>query len=131
MVVDDAAVSAVSAGSGRRATLAGQRRRVIGVDLRAECPVGADRVVAEGRSGATGTHLWLSAFGTPDAGGAAGGDGRARLRLRFVARRDDVHVTDEAICELLAGLAGRLRWSELTKLEEFDGVPTFVPLPSL
>jgi hypothetical protein len=51
----------------------------------------------------------------------------AELQLRFVARRDDVHLTDEAICELLDQLAGRIRWSQLVKLEEFDGVSVLEP----
>ncbi|MHB1712311.1 MAG: hypothetical protein ACYCV7_13070 [Acidimicrobiales bacterium] len=119
----------VSDGSVRRATPAA-RRRVIGVDLWAECQAGADRAVAQGRSVAARTHLRLSAFGDPGACSAVAGDERARLWLRFVAREDDVYVTDEAICDLLAGLAGRLRWSKLVKLEELDGAPVFVPLVS-
>lgn len=113
----------------RRTTQVGRCWRVIGVDLWAECPAGGDRVVAQGRSVAERTHLKLSAFSAPEAGAVAG-DERARLWLRFVAREDDVYVTDEAICELLTGLAGRLRWSKLTKLEEIDGAPAFVPLVS-
>lgn len=85
------------------------------------------------RSAATATHLRLAAVleehrdeGTPEDGNEDG-----VLRLRFLARRDEVHVTDEAIWELLVRLPGRLRWSRLTKLEEFDGVPSFAPLPAL
>ncbi|MHB1516963.1 MAG: hypothetical protein ACYCVN_11905 [Acidimicrobiales bacterium] len=121
----------VSGGPGRRANQVGRCWRVIGVDLWAECPAGADRAVAQGRSVAERTHLKLTAFSAPEAGGAVAGDERARLWLRFVAREDDVYVTDEAICELLTGLAGRLRWSRLTKLEELDGAPAFAPLSSL
>lgn len=128
MLVDNMTVSAEL---GRGATSGGQRRRVVGVDLWAECPQGADAVVAEGLSGATGTHLRLSAFTISDTGEATKSDEIAELGLRFVARRDDVHVTDEAICELLAKLSGRLRWSKLSKLEEFDGVAAFAALDSL
>ncbi|MHB8191350.1 MAG: hypothetical protein ACYDHP_13215 [Ferrimicrobium sp.] len=99
-----------------------QRRRVIGFDVWAESPLGDERLVARARDGAIGTHLRLvAAVDEADVG----------VRLRFAARQDDVHVTDEAICELLSRLTSRLRWSELVKLEEFDGVPAFVSLPLL
>ena len=108
------------------------RRRVIGIDVWAEYPLGDQHLIAQARSGAMGTHLFLAAAVTAsDSGVTTHGDGDAELKLRFVARQDDVHVTDEAICELLERLALRLRWSKLTKLEEFDGVPAFAPLPSL
>jgi hypothetical protein len=107
-----------------------QRRRVVGVDVWAECPFGDKEAVARARAAADGTHLRLdAAFSEVDSYRMAGGSGLAGTRLRFVAREEDVHVTDQAICELLAGLAGRVKWSELAKLEEFDGVPAFVPLP--
>ncbi|MHB8244448.1 MAG: hypothetical protein ACYDGN_03690 [Acidimicrobiales bacterium] len=121
----------VSGGPGLRATQVGRCWRVIGIDLWAECPADADWAIAQGRSVAEGTHLKLIASSAPEAGGGAAGDERTRLWLRFVAREDDVYVTDEAICELLTGLAGRLRWSKLVKLEELGGVPAFVPLVSL
>lgn len=127
LLADDVTVS----GEPGRASRVGRCWRVIGVDLWAECPAGTDRAVAQGRSVAERTHLKLSAFSAPEAGGTVTGDERFRLWLRFVAREDDVYVTDEAICELLTGLAGRLRWSKLTKLEELDGAPAFVPLVSL
>ena len=85
------------------------------------------------RCAATATHLRLAAVleECRDEGARDGGDEDGELRLRFLARRDDVHVTDEAIWELLCRLSGRLRWSRLAKLEEFDGVPSFAPLPAL
>jgi hypothetical protein len=78
------------------------------------------------------TYLRLvAAFDGADSTGTGQGSNHAGMQLRFVVRRDDVHVTDEAICELLNQLAGRMQWSELVKLEEFDGAPAFSPLPSL
>ena len=52
------------------------------------------------------------------------------LRLRFVSRLDDVHLTDEAICELIACMPGNLRWVRLDKLEEIDGEAAFLALPA-
>ena len=108
------------------------RRRVIGVDMWAECPLGSEQAVAQARLGAMNTYLRLvAAVDEADSAGTDQGSNHAGMQLRFVAHRDDVHVTDEAICELLNQLADRLRWSKLVKLEEFDGVPAFAPLPSL
>lgn len=82
---------------------------------------------------AAGTHLRLAAVSEERRDETAPEDDNNDfvLRVRFVARRDDVHLTDEAIWELLSGLSGRLRWSRLAKLEELDGVPNFAPLPAL
>ncbi len=127
-IEEDATLTAWRAPLGHTA----RRRRVIGVDVWAEYPLGDQHLTAQARAGAMGTHLFLVAAVTgSDSGVTRHGDGEAALRLRFVARQDDVHLTDEAICELLARLALRLRWSKLAKLEEFDGVPAFAPLPSL
>ena len=106
------------------------RRRVIGVDVLAEYPLGYKQLIDQARSGAMGTHLRLVA-GIDETDVKDGSEGNEYFRLRFLARRDDVHVTDDAIFELLAQLTVRLRWSELIKLEEFDGVPAFVALPTL
>ena len=107
------------------------RRRVIGVDMWAEYPLGSEQVVAQARLAATNTCLRLAAaFDGVDPKATTQGNNHVGMQLRFIARRDDVHVTDEAICELLNQLAGRMRWSGLVKLEEFDGVPAFAPLPS-
>ncbi len=85
------------------------------------------------RCAATATHLRLATVMEVhrDEGEPEGDNEDGVLRLRFLARRDDVHVTDEAIWELLVRLPGGLRWSRLAKLEEFDGIPNFVPLPAL
>lgn len=84
------------------------------------------------RRAATATHLRLAAaLEEPRGEEESRNDEHGELQLRFLARRDDVHVTDEAIWELLAQLPGRLWWSRLVKLEEFDGMPSFAPLPAL
>ncbi|MHB1503790.1 MAG: hypothetical protein ACYCTL_02550 [Acidimicrobiales bacterium] len=117
--------------AGHTASTGYLRRRVVGIDLFAEHPLGIDQVVAEARARSVETHLRLvAAFDQTGSAPVVSGNEDAALRLRFLARQDDVHVTDEAICELLARLSGRLRWSQLSKLEEFDGIPAFVPLPS-
>ena len=105
------------------------RRRVIGVDIWAKCPLGSEQVVTNARSAATNTYLRL--VDTVNETGLTGNiqnNTLAQLKLRFLARRDDVHVTDDAIWELLNELAGQIEWSKLVKLEEFDGVPAFAPL---
>ena len=110
-----------------------QRQRVVGVDLWVDCPSGWKQAVAVARCAATATHLRLAAVLEEHRyeGALDGGNEDGQLRLRFLARRDDVHVTDEAFWELLAQLPGEVRWSRLAKLEEFDGVPSFAPLPAL
>ena len=108
------------------------RRRVVGIDLCLERPYDEGQTLAIARSAASATHLRLVAAMAeePDERVVrAGTDGG--LRLRFIARSEDVHVADEAICELLTSLPGALRWSRLAKLEEFDGIPDFSPLPAL
>ncbi len=115
------------------ATRAGCRRqRVVGVDLWVDCPCGGEQTVPTARSAAIATHPRLVAA---PAGRLEEGASRDKehggLRLRFATRRHDVHVTDEAIWELLDRLCGRLRWSRLPKLEEFDGIPSVAPLPAL
>ncbi len=110
-----------------------RRQRVVGVDLWADCPSGGQQVIDMARCAATATHLRLATVMEVhrDEGEPEGDNEDGVLRLRFLARRDDVHVTDEAIWELLVRLPGGLRWSRLAKLEEFDGIPNFVPLPAL
>ena len=116
-----------------RARAGCRRQRVVGVDLWADYPSGWHEVVTTARCAAAATHLRLATVLEERSGDGeledANEDGV--FRVRFVARRDDVHVTDEAIWELLSRLSGRLRWSRLAKLEEFDGVPSFAPLPAL
>ena len=105
------------------------RQRVVGIDLSVERPCDEAQVVADAQAAARATHLRFVAamVGEPDDGAVRAGVD-ADLRLRFLARRDDVHVTDEAICELLTCIPGRLRWVRMSKLVEFDGVPGFPPL---
>ena len=108
-----------------------RRRRVLGVDLWVEPPGEEAQAIADVGSAARATHLRLvGALEGELHEGPLRGDERATLRLRFLARRDDVHVTDEAICELLACLPARLRWTLLAKLDELDGIPDFTPLPA-
>jgi hypothetical protein len=103
----------------------------LGIDLSVERPCDEGQVVSDAQAAVRATHLRFVAatVDEPDEGAVRAGVG-GELRLRFLARRDDVHVTDEAICELLACIPGRLRWVRLAKLEEFDGVPGFPPLPA-
>ncbi|MCL4448724.1 MAG: hypothetical protein M1483_07125 [Actinobacteria bacterium] len=131
-------------------TSTNQRRRVIGVDIRAEHPFKPDghsgystaeyeQIVDQARLRSMRTHLRLvatfDATNMPEERETADGlgttDKRAGLWLRFVARRDDVHITDKAIYELLDSMPDQLHWSELIKLEEFDAVAAFTPFPSL
>jgi len=107
-----------------------RRRRVVGVDMWIEAPLDSEQVVYQARAAAIYTHLRLAAVFNGIGRGSARENEDARLRLRFLARQEDVHITDEAIFELVGRLSTRLRWSDLVKLEEFDGIPAFVPLPS-
>jgi hypothetical protein len=122
--------------SGQPCNLAGtrwQRQRVVGVDLWVDRGSGCKEVVAAARCAATPTHLRLATVfedcWDEEASEDYINDKSSSIRMRFLARCEDVHLTDEAIWELLSRLSGRLRWSRLVKLEEFDGVPNFVPLP--
>ena len=105
-----------------------RRRRVVGVDVWIEAPSGADAALDAAREAAFDTHLRLSAAVDGD-GDPASGTTPTVVRVRFVGRDPEGHLTDAAIAELLLGLGHRLRWSEVSKLEEFDGIPDFVPLP--
>ena len=108
------------------------RRRVVGVDIWVECPSGSDHAIDQARKSAAGTHLRLvAALEGTGIRGISRSNEHAVLRLRFVARQDDSHITDEAVFELLARLPMQLHWSDLVKLEEFDGVPAYAPLPPL
>jgi hypothetical protein len=106
-----------------------RRRRVVGVDVWVEAPDGADAALDAVRAASLTTHLRLAAavdeHGEPAAGPSAGA-----LRMRFVGRDPEGHLTDPAIAELLLALGRTLRWSDVRKLEEFDGVPHYVPLPT-
>lgn len=116
----------------RTRTWAGCRpQRAVGVGLWAGRPCGWEQGVPIARCVATVTHLRLAAALEERQGEEAprGGE-HGKLRLRFLARRDDGHVTGEAIREPLTQLCA-WRWSALTKLEEFDGVPSFAQLPAL
>ncbi|MCL4313843.1 MAG: hypothetical protein M1131_06900 [Actinobacteria bacterium] len=107
-----------------------KRRRVVGVDIWVESPLDSEQVIYRAHEAASCTHLRLTAaFNGTETNGSARGNEFARLRLRFLARQDDVHLTDEAIFELMNRLSTQIRWSDLVKLEEFDGIPDFVPLP--
>lgn len=106
-----------------------RRQRVVGVDLWVHCPAGSGEAMHRARCAAVATHLRLhTAF---EEHLAEQDDEQILLRMRFLARCEEVHLTDEAILELLLRLSGQLRWVRLSKLEEFDGVPNFVPLPAL
>ncbi len=109
-----------------------QRQRVVGVDRWVDCSCGGEQRVPTARSAAIATHPRLAAApaGRLDEGASRDNE-HGGLRLRFATRRDDGHVTDEAIWELLARLPGGMRWSRLPKLEEFDGIPSVAPLPAL
>ena len=103
-----------------------RRRRVVGIDLWMERPRGEGQALAMARSAASATHLRLVAAleeGLDETAFRAREDDA--LQLRFAARRDDVHMTDEAIWELLTRLPASLRWSRLAQLEEFEGIPAF------
>lgn len=105
-----------------------RRRRVVGADVWIEAPHGADAALDAARDAAFGTHLRLSAA-VDGAGEPASGTTPTVVRVRFVGRDAEGHLTDAAIAELLLGLGHRLRWSGVSKLEEFDGIPDYVPLP--
>ncbi len=108
------------------------RRRVVGMDVWVECPNGMNHAIDQARESTSGTHLRLvAALEGAGIRGASRSNEHAVLRLRFVARQDDSHITDEAVFELLARLPMQLHWSDLVKLEEFDGVPAYAPLPPL
>lgn len=105
---------------------------MIGFDIWAEHSGSIEELIAQARLAAMNTHLCLVAACVGDKLAETNEGNRfLGLQLRFVARGDDLHITDEAICEVLSKLADRVRWSRLIKLEEFDGVPAFTPLPSL
>ncbi len=106
-----------------------RRRRVVGVDVWIEAPNGADAALDAARDAAFGSHLRLSAA-VDGAGEPASGTTPTVVRARFVGRDPEGHLTDAAITELLLGLGNRLRWSDVRKLEEFDGIPDYVPLPA-
>ncbi|MCL4421606.1 MAG: hypothetical protein M1115_00295 [Actinobacteria bacterium] len=109
-----------------------RRRRVVGIDLWVERLRGEGHVLEMARCAASATHLCLVAALEEELDDRVGHVGEhVVLRLRFVARRNDAHVTDEAISELLARLPGTLQWSRMAKLEELDGIATFFPLPAL
>jgi hypothetical protein len=96
-----------------------RRRRIIGIDMWAESSLGVQRVIALAQASATHTEFRL--IGAVD-------EVDDRVRLRFRARDDEVHLTDRALIDLMTRLSDQLRWSGLSKLEEFDGVPAFAPL---
>jgi isocitrate dehydrogenase len=111
-----------------------RRRRVVGVDMWIEIDPRAGDAVGAVRCAASGTHLRLDAAVDTDGNpvavtGPSGSDTCGVVRVRLLARHEDAHVTDAAITELLARFEERVRWSHLVKLEEFDSVPAYVPLP--
>lgn len=98
-----------------------RRRRVVGVDIWVETPAGAQAAVEAARQAAADTHLrLLTSLHLDD----------DVVRARFVGRDPEGHLGDSAIVELLVQLGERLRWFDVRKLEEFDGVPNYIPLPS-
>ena len=109
-----------------------RRQRVVGIDLWVDRRDGEEQIVDVARRAAAATHLRLVAVMGESADAEAGrATAVGALRLRFLARRDDVHVTDEAVAELMAGVSSVLRWSRLAKLVELDGTPDYCPLPTL
>ncbi len=110
------------------AARAARRRRVVGADVWIEAPSGADAAVDAARDAARDSHLRLLTA-VDGQGDPARGATPTVVRARFVGRDPEGHLTDAAITELLLGLGRRLRWSDVRKLEEFDGIPDYVPLP--
>jgi hypothetical protein len=112
-----------------------RRQRVVGIDLWVHAGSPLDLLLSLVRQAASSTHLRLAGvLEEPAEGGGENGLGPqepAGVRLRFLARLEDTHLTDQAIWELVEKLPPGLRWWRLLKLEEFDGVPDFVPLPAL
>ncbi|WP_276961679.1 MULTISPECIES: hypothetical protein [Ferrimicrobium] len=117
-VLDEVVIPIGESGVGVRAKC--QRRRVVGLDVWVEARSNAQDIVALTQLAVIQTHLRF--IGTLDGGGG-------RVRLRFMARDEEVHLTDGALVELVNKLADRLMWTGLTKLEEYDCVPAFAPFP--
>ena len=88
-----------------------------------EAPDGAGATIDVARLAASRTHLRLD--------GAIEIDGEPAIRARFISRDPEAHLMDEAIGELVLRLGEHLRWYSLDKLEEFDGIPFFVPMPEM
>ena len=101
----------------------GRRRRTVGFDLwaapRTGRPLDPPTVQAKVRS----THLRLTNVHRPD-------EAEGAVRLRFLARDEDAHITDAAIGEVLHALGESLAWSRLEKLDELDHIPDYLPLPT-
>ena len=103
------------------------RRRVVGFDLFVESALPPAALGATLNAATTGRPIRLKMIsnrGTlvwPATGGAT--DTVDHWRCRFVARDDDVHVTDREITSFLDLIGGDLRWMHVEKLQEFDGEP--------
>jgi len=99
-------------------------RRVVGIDVWCEArPTAAAVLAIDLRRALLRTHCRLRAL-TPDPEGLNEAD-PPRVRGRIVADRDDVHVTDTGIADVLEALSHR---SLVRKLEEFDGIPGYPPI---
>lgn len=102
-----------------------QRRRVVGVDVFVETTRTPDEVASSLVGAALGSPLHLKMIsnrGTqvwPYNGATT--YCVDHYRCRFIARAEDVHVTDAAIQDLLAQISARLTWMHVEKLNELDG----------
>lgn len=103
------------------------RRRVVGFDVFVESALPPAAIAATLNAAANGRPVRLKMIsnrGTqvwPATGGAT--DTVDHWRCRFVARDEDVHVTDGEITSFLDLIGGDLRWMHVEKLQEFDGEP--------
>ena len=111
---------------------ASRRRRVVGLDVwleahpRTPIPIGSALVAA-----LCPTHARLTHLADLDGRCAWPGDDVAdatQLQGRILVRDDDTHLNDAALAEVLGAVASVASWTLLRKLEEFDGIPAFVPL---
>jgi len=105
------------------------RRRVIGVDAWLEVWPASERVPRpELHAALAHTDYRLVDVAVVTSGLDAPND--RRLRARVAARRDDAHLTDSAVAEVLTALAAVGHWTLVRKLEEFDAIPAFPPIAS-
>lgn len=107
-------------------------RRVIGADMWVRDQRGTEQALLQAPSGESDTDLpQVAALAGTYSKEASRRNKLAGPQLRFLARRNDVHLMDEAIVELVGYLVGRMRWSELVKLEELDCAQAFTEIHSL
>ena len=110
-------------------TVRAAQRRVIGVDVFVESPMGAEEVGRSLEELTADSPLRLKMIsnrGTkvyPPTGAMT--DCVDHWRCRFLLPTTDGEVTDEAILDLVRRIATRHRWMHLEKLQEIDGAPGF------